>query len=308
MKVVFMGTPDFAVPCLERLITDGENVVGVFTQPDKPVGRKQVLTPSAVKVCAQNHNLPVFQPKTLKNGEALEIIKLLNPDLIVVTAYGKILPKEILDFPQFGCINIHASLLPKYRGSAPIQWCIINGDTVTGVTSMKMDEGLDTGDMLLKAELEIDENETAGELFDRLMVLGGEVLSETLISLRQGTLKPKKQDENEAVIIPMLDKSISPIDWNKSAFEIHNKVRGLNPWPVATFFLDDNRIKLYKTKIIKNIGGKAGEVAESEKRLVVSCGDENAVEIISLQPEGKKQMSAVDFLRGHKIPVGSILR
>lgn len=308
MNVIFMGTPDFAVPCLERLISDGEKVVGVFTQPDKPQGRKQVLTAPPVKLCAEKNGIPVFQPKSMRNGEALEIINSLNADLIVVTAYGKILPKEILESTKYGCINVHASLLPKYRGSAPIQWCVINGETETGVTSMQMDEGLDTGDMLLKSTIKIGENETAGELYERLKVLGGEVLSETLLLLKQNKLNPIKQNEDEATIITMLDKSLSPIDWNKSAKEIHNKVRGLNPWPVATFMCEENRIKLYMAKVCGKSNAKAGEVVESEKSLVVACGDGNSLEILELQAEGKKRMSALDYLQGHKILIGTVLK
>lgn len=309
MKVVFMGTPDFAVPCLERLVSDGETIVGVFTNPDKPVGRKQIMTASEVKTAAERYGIPVFQPKTLRNGEALEILKKLKPDLIVVTAYGKILPKEILLLPQFGCINIHASLLPKYRGSAPIQWSVINGDAVTGVTSMKMDEGLDTGDILLKAETEIGENETAGELFDRLKMLGSEVLSETLMALRQGKLKPVKQDESKAVIISMLDKSLSPIDFNKSALEIHNKVRGLNPWPTATFEFENTKFKLWETRLTHASANKsAGEVVKSGQTLEICCGDGKTLELLTIQPEGKNKMSASDYLRGHRIPEGALLR
>jgi methionyl-tRNA formyltransferase len=308
MKIVFMGTPDFAVPCLEKLIETGEDVVGVFTQTDKPVGRKQVLTPSEVKVCAAEHNIPVFQPKTLRDGNALKTLKELNPDLIVVTAYGKILPEEIINFPKYGCINIHASLLPEYRGAAPIQWSIINGDSVTGVTSMQMDVGLDTGDIILQQETEIGENETAGELFDRLKFIGADVLKKTVELIKNGKVNRIKQDDEKATYVTQLDKSFSPVDFNNSATQIHNKVRGLNPWPVASFMIDNTRFKLWETRISKSTDRQSGTVIESGNRLVVSCGNGTSIELVTIQPEGKNKMSASDYLRGHSIPVGTKMR
>ena len=308
MRIVFMGTPDFAVPCLEKLIEMGEEVVGVFTQTDKPVGRKQILTPSAVKICALEHGIEVFQPKTLRDGSAVEILEKLKPELIVVTAYGKILPEQVINFPKYGCINIHASLLPKYRGAAPIQWSVINGDKVTGVTSMQMDVGLDTGDILLQCETEIGENETAGELFDRLKLLGADVLERTIADLKEGKLNPIKQDEEKATYVGQLDKSLSAIDFNKSALEIHNKVRGLNPWPAASFEVNGVRFKLWETRVSTATQKQAGTVIENEKRLVVACGNNTSIEIVTLQPEGKKRMFASDYLRGNKIPLGTVLR
>lgn len=307
MKIVFMGTPDFAVPCLEKLIDMGEQVVGVFTQTDKPVGRKQILTPSDVKVCSAGHNLPVFQPKTLRNGEALEILKTLNPDLIVVTAYGKILPEEIINFPKYGCVNIHASLLPKYRGAAPIQWSIINGDKITGVTSMQMDVGLDTGDIILQSETEIGENETAGELFDRLKIIGADVLEKTVNLIKNGEIKRIKQDDEKATYVTQLDKSFSPVDFNKTSTDIHNKVRGLNPWPVASFVFENTRFKLWETAVSGKTDNTPGTVIESNGKLVVACGENTSIELLKIQPEGKNKMSASDYLRGHKIEVGSVM-
>jgi methionyl-tRNA formyltransferase len=307
MRIVFMGTPDFAVPCLEKLLNMGEEVVGVFTQTDKPVGRKQILTPSEVKVFATEHSLPVFQPKTLRDGKALEILEELKPELIVVTAYGKILPKEIIDFPKYGCINIHASLLPAYRGAAPIQWSVINGDKKTGVTSMQMDVGLDTGDIIIQSETEIGENETAGELFDRLKFIGADVLEKTIGLIKNGELKRIKQDDEKATYVTQLDKSFSPVDFNKTALEIHNKVRGLNPWPVASSIMENQRFRLWETRVLGSTDKQAGCVIENENRLVVACGNNTSIELVTIQPEGKKKMAASDYLRGHKVLKGTIL-
>ena len=307
MRIVFMGTPDFAVPCLEKLIETGENVVGVFTQTDKPVGRKQILTPSDVKVCALAHNISVFQPKTLRDGKAFDILSELKPDLIVVTAYGKILPEEIINYPKYGCINIHASLLPQYRGAAPIQWSIINGDRVTGVTSMLMDVGLDTGDIILQQETEIGENETAGELFDRLKLIGADVLEKTIKLIESGNLKRIKQDDKKASYVTQLDKSFSPVDFNKTASDIHNKVRGLNPWPVASFMFENKRFKLWKTVVAGKTDEEPGTVISSGERLIVACGANTAIELLVIQPEGKNRMNASDYLRGHTIPSGTKL-
>ena len=300
-----MGTPDFAVPCLEKLIEMGEQVVGVFTQTDKPVGRKQVMTPSDVKVCAVKHGIPVFQPKTLRSGEALETLKQLNPELIVVTAYGKILPEEIINLPKYGCINIHASLLPEYRGAAPIQWSIINGDKVTGVTSMQMDVGLDTGDIILQSKTEIGENETAGELFDRLSLIGADTLEKTVNLIKEGKVKRIKQDDEKATYVTQLDKSFSPVDFNETADKIHNKVRGLNPWPSASFVLEGKRFKLWETRPSGKTDKKAGTVIESDGKLVVACKNSTSIELVTIQPEGKNKMSASDYLRGHKVEKGT---
>ncbi|MGN0491347.1 methionyl-tRNA formyltransferase [Ruminococcus sp.] len=304
MKIIYMGTPDFAVPALKALASSEHEVCAVFTQPDKPRGRKMILTPPDVKVCAQSLDIPVYQPESMKNGDALEIINQYNPDVIVVAAYGKILPKAVLDAPKFGCVNIHGSLLPKYRGAAPIQQSVLNGDKVTGITTMLMDVGLDTGDILLTEETEIGENETSGELFDRLAVLGGELILKTLSALEKGEITPQKQDESLATHTSKIDKSLCPIDFSKSASEVHNKVRGLNPWPVATTRICGKNVKVYSTKLCPK-SGKSGEVL-SIKPLVVACG-EKSVEILELQPEGKKRMTADAFLAGHKLEIGDII-
>lgn len=304
MKVVFMGTPDFAVPCLERLVSDGHDVAAVFTQPDKPKGRGYTLTPPPVKVCAMEHGIEVFQPKSMKDGEALEILKKIEPQLIAVVAFGKILPKEILDLPPYGCINVHGSLLPKYRGAAPIQWSVLNGDKITGITTMYMDVGLDTGDMLLKSETEIGENETSGELYDRMKVMGADLLSETIKKLEDGTVTRTKQKDEESSYASMLDKSMCRIDWNQSADKVHNKVRGLSPWPVAVAELNGKKVKIHKT-LLNGVSGKKGDCGEiiSLNPFVVACSD-GAVEILELQLEGKKRMNSKDFLMGHRLNVG----
>lgn len=308
MDIVFMGTPEFAVPCLQRLIDDGHNVKGVFTQPDKPKGRGHKMQFPPVKECAVNAGIPVYQPTKMRDGEALSVIEMLNPELIIVVAYGKLLPKEILDFPRYGCINMHASLLPRYRGAAPIQWCVINGEKESGVTAMQMDVGLDTGDMLLTKTVSIGENETAGELHDELSLLGAQVMAETIDLLLKGELIPEKQDDEKSNYAPMLTKDLCPINWNESALSIHNKVRGLSPWPVATAKLGEKTIKIHKTIISDKSNGQPGEVIVSDKKLVVSCGESTSIEIVVLQTEGKKAMKASDFLRGNPIEVGTILK
>lgn len=308
MDIVFMGTPEFAVPCLERLISDGHNVKGVFTQPDKPKGRGHKMQFPPVKECALAGGIPVYQPLKMRDDEALNILRELNPELIIVVAYGKILPKEILDFPKYGCVNMHASVLPSYRGAAPIQWCVLNGEKISGVTAMQMDVGLDTGDMLLTKTVEIGENETAGELHDKLSKLAAQVMSETIGLILTNSLKPVKQNDEDSNYAPMLTKELCPIDWNEDAMAVHNKVRGLSPWPVATAKFNDKSIKIHKTLIVDNYSGKPGEVIVSDKKLVVGCGNSTAVEIQVLQLEGKKAMCAADFLRGNPIPKGTFLR
>ncbi len=300
-----MGTPDFAVPALEKLAQSPDyTVAAVFTQPDKPKGRKMVMTPPDVKVCAEKLGIPVFQPSSMRSEEAYNSLKELNPDVIVVAAYGQILPKAVLDLPRFGCVNIHGSLLPKYRGAAPIQQSVLDGEKVTGVTTMLMDVGLDTGDILLKAETEIGENETAGELFDRLAVLGGELIIETLDKLKKGEITPQKQDESLATHTSKITKDLCPIDFNKSAYEVHNKVRGLNPWPVAVTEIAGKTVKVYSSRV-SDMSGAAGTIL-SLKPFVVACGDKS-VELIEIQPQGKKRMTAQAFLAGHKLNIGDKL-
>lgn len=300
MKIIFMGTPDFAVPCLESLIQAGHEIAAVFTQPDKPRGRKMVMTPPEVKVCALEHGLTVYQPKTLRDGEALEIIQKIDPECIVVAAYGKILPKEILDLPKYGCINVHGSLLPKYRGSAPIQWSVINGDSETGVTIMQMAEGVDTGDMLYQKAIPINIDDTAESMFNKLSDLGGEMIAEALDMLEKGDLTAEKQDEALATHAPMLDKSISEIDWHKPALEVHNLVRGLYSWPIAQTTLHGKKLKIYRTSLGKG-NGEAGSVIATDP-LTIACSD-GAVVIEELQLEGKKRMDAKTFLIGHPLTV-----
>ena len=307
MRVVYMGTPDFAVKPLEALISNNYEVVGVFTQPDKPVGRKAVLTPPPVKVVAENNNIPVFQPDSLKNGEGVRILETLKPDVVIVVAYGKILPKDFLAFAKYGCINIHSSILPEYRGAAPIQWSVLDGKEFAGVTSMKMNEGLDTGDILLVEKTKIQENETSGDLYERLTVLGADVLLKTLEAIKNNSLNPQKQDDSKSSYAKMLDKSLSKIDWNLSAQEVHNKIRGLDPWPVALTRFDDKNLKLFRSRLLNEEYNKsAGTVIKSKDGIVVVCGDKKAVLITEVQLEGKKRMSASDFSRGANLSDGMI--
>ncbi len=305
MKVVFMGTPDFAVPTLKKLIDKKYEVVSVFTQPDKPKGRGHKMQFPPVKELALENNIEVFQPTTLKDEAVVNLIKEQNPEVIVVAAYGKILPESILNIPNYGCINVHGSLLPKYRGAAPIQWSVLNGDKVTGVTTMYMGKGLDTGDMLLKKEVEILPNETAGELFDRLSVIGADLLTDTLDALVNNTVTPQKQDENESSYAPMITKALSPIDWNESALEIHNQVRGLNPWPCASSHFGKKAIKIHRTKVIDG-KGQAGKLFVNNKHLCVYCG-ESALQLLEVQLENGKRMTGDAFLVGHPINDDSCL-
>ena len=300
MRIVFMGTPSFAVPCLEELIKCGHDVIGVFTQPDKPVGRKRIITPPEVKVKAIENSIDVYQPDSLKDESVFQLIEKLCPELIVVVAYGKILPKRILDFPKYGCINIHGSLLPKLRGAAPIQWSVINGDEYAGVTSMRMDEGLDTGDMILQNRVEILPDETVGELYDRLSFLGAKTLIQTIELIEKGDVKYEKQDDSVSTYAPLLNKEMSVIDWNDESLIIHNKIRGLYSWPVAHTFYNGKKMKILKAKPCEGMNGKPGLIIESNKRLIVACGS-GSLEILSLQLEGKKAMDASAFLSGNKI-------
>ncbi len=306
-----MGTPDFAVKPLEAIIESGENVMAVFTQPDKPKGRGFKLLPTPVKQSALSHNIPVYQPLSLKKGddaaEAEKIMRELAPDLIVVAAYGKILPKTILDLPKYGCINIHASLLPKYRGAAPIQRVILNGETETGITAMQMAEGLDTGDMLMKISTPIGENETASELFERLSDLGAKLIVDTIKAVKSGSITPVKQDDSLSSYAEMIDKSMCFTDFSLTAAEVHNHIRGLSSSPCAVAYLNGKRIKIYHSELVKNVGGQPGEIVNVND-FTVSCGDGNGVKLAEIQGEGGKRMKAADFLRGNKIEKGTFLK
>ena len=305
MKLIFMGTPDFAVPSLERLLADGHTVSLVVTQPDKPVGRKQILTPPAVKVCAEANGLPVYQPASMRTQETYDRLAEEQADAIIVVAYGKILPKPILDLTPGGCINVHGSLLPRYRGAAPVQWAVINGDPEAGVTTMLLDEGVDTGAMLLKLSRPLDDTVTGGELFDLLAADGAELLSQTLDQLQAGTLKPIPQPEEGACYASMLDKSMCPLDWQKPARTLHNQVRGMNPWPVATCRVDGKTMKVHVTRLGESTNQPAGTVV-AVSPLTVACGDGNTLILDEIQAEGSRRMAALDYLRGHPVAVGTI--
>lgn len=312
MNIIFMGTPDFAVPCLKALIDNGENVMAVFTQPDKPKGRGYKLTPPPVKEVALTHNIPVYQPISLKKGEdaekSLKVINEFAPDLIIVVAYGKILPKTILDTPKYHCINVHASLLPKYRGAGPIQWSVLNGEKVTGVTTMLMADGIDTGDMLLSKSLEIGENETASELHDRLSDLGAELLLETVSCVKSGNITPVPQDASMSTHAPMLTKDMCPIDFSKSAQEVHNHIRGLSAFPCATAVLDGKRLKVYRSEIVNGLtSNRAPGTVVQSKDFTVVCGDGRCVRFTEIQAEGGKRMLTADYLRGKPINEGNVL-
>lgn len=304
MRIVFMGTPDFADISLKRLLREEYEVRAVFTQPDKPVGRKQVLTPPKTKVTAKACGIEVYQPRSLKTAEIEGTFKEFAPDLIVVVAYGKILPKEILECPRLGCVNVHASLLPKYRGAAPIQWSIIKGEEETGVTTMLMDEGMDTGDILLKESIKIEENETSGELFERLADIGAELLIKTIKGLETDSIIPLKQPEG-ASYAPMLDKSIAKIDFTKTSNEVHNLIRGLNPWPIAYTEVEKKKLKIYRSKISGETNGKPGEILNLSP-FIVCCGKGTSIELKEVQLEGKKKMGTDEFINGFKLKKGMI--
>lgn len=308
MRIVFMGTPDFAVETLKEIIASKHECIGVYTQPDRRSGRGKKVHFSPVKEIAVEAGIPVYQPRKIKESEHVEELKGLNPDLIVVVAYGQILSQEILDIPKFGCINVHASLLPKYRGAAPIHWAIIDGEKETGVTTMQMDIGLDTGDMLLKGKIDITENMTMGELHDELAAIGGKLLIDTLDKLEDGSLEPEKQEDSQSNYAPMLGKDDEKIDWNKTSEEIHNKIRGMNPWPGVHSYLNGKRIKFNSSQIvdIESAGENVGEIVEiNSDGLVVQC-KKGSILIKKLQPEGKKSMHARDFANGYKISENEI--
>ena len=305
MRIVFMGTPDFASASLKKLIDERFDVVGVFTQPDKPKGRGMELCASPVKELALENGLPVFQPVKMRDGTALAQIKTLEPDILVVVAYGRILPDDILAVPKYGAINVHGSLLPKYRGAAPIQWAVLNGDKITGVTTMYLASEMDTGDIIYTAETEIGEYETSGELFDRLKDMGAELLVKTLRDIDAGTAPRAPQDHSKASYVTMLDKSICPIDWNKTPREVLKHIYGLQPWPVATMELEGKTVRVFAAKYTDGKTEKVpGAVVSTDKGgLEIACADGETLLITELQAPGKKRMGAEDYLRGHQIKV-----
>lgn len=300
MRVVFMGTPDIAAACLEKIIADGFEVAGVYTQPDRPKGRGMKMMFSPVKEVAMANALPVFQPESFREKETVEQLRSLAPDVIAVVAYGRLLPQSVLDIPPKGCVNIHASLLPAYRGSAPYQWAVLDGLKETGVSAQYMALKMDAGDVIDFAKTPIGPDETAGELLDRLAVLGADLLSKTLGRLSQGPVVAEKQDENMVSYAPMLDKTMCPIDWTKSAQQVHDHVRGLHPWPVATAEIGGTRFKIHSTAIVDGCGKPGTILGLTKTGLRVACGT-GAVEIRQLQAEGGKRMAAPDYFRGHPL-------
>ena len=296
-RVIFMGTPDFAVPCLARLV-EISDVVAVVTQPDRPKGRGLKLLPLPVKAFAQEHGIAVYQPVRVKAPDFVDVLRGLAPDLIVVVAFGQILSKEILSLPPLGCINVHASLLPRYRGAAPMQWAIVRGEKETGVTTMFMDEGLDTGDMLMRETLPLTQAMTAAELHDAMMKLGADVLEKTLFSLSEGTLKRTPQDDALSTYAPLLDKEVGRINWKKSAQEIHDLVRGLNSWPGAYTMLAGQKFKIWRTRLAEGTAEPGEIVSVTKQGLLVGTG-EGMLEILELQAPSKKKMAAGDYVRGH---------
>lgn len=300
MRIVFMGTPDIAATCLKRLLEDGHNVVAVYTQPDRPKGRGMKMVYSPVKEVALAANLPVHQPEHFRDPEVVEELKQDAPDAIAVVAYGRILPQAVLNIPEKGCVNIHASLLPAYRGSAPYQWAVLDGQKETGVTAQYMALQMDAGDIIDVAKTPIYPDETAGELLDRLAVLGAELLSQTMGKLEAGTAQRTPQDEAKVTYAPMLDKTLCPIDWTKTAQQVHDHVRGLHPWPVATAEIGGTRFKIHSTAIVEGSGEPGTLLKMTKTGLQVACG-EGAVEIRQLQAEGGKRMAAPDYFRGHPL-------
>ena len=308
MKIVFMGTPDIAVPCLQKIIDEKYEILGVVTQPDKPKGRGKKLGMSPVKELAIENNIPVYQPIKARDKEFIDKIKSLNPDVIVVVAFGQILPKEILEIPKLGCINVHVSLLPKYRGAAPINWVIINGEEKTGVTTMYMDEGLDTGDMILKTEVNLDENITAGELHDKMMNIGAETLKETLRLIEEGNAPREVQNHEEFSYAPIMNKSLGNIDFSKSAREIHNLVRGVNPWPSAYTIYNDVIMKVWKTKVLDEKSTKdVGTIIDVSKDGIKVSTIDNVLLIEEIQMPNKKRMLVGEYIKGNTIETGLVL-
>ncbi len=309
MRILFMGTPDFAVPCLEALTKSGHTVCGVVSQPDKPAGRGHKLTPPPVKVAAVDAGIEVLQPVSLKDGAFEEDLKRLDPEMIIVVAYGKILPEYILNYPKYGCINMHASLLPKYRGAGPIQWAVVNGEKKTGITSMMMEKGLDTGDMLMKCETKIGEYETADELHDRLKVMGAELMLKTIAAAEKGELEPEKQNDDLSSYAPMINKDTAKIDWNKSADEIIHLIYGMNSWPVAHTLYEGTRLRVYKAvRGNSGVRGEAGTIVSvSNEGIEVVCADGATIVLTEVQFEGSRAMTVREYLNGHTVSRGAVL-
>ncbi len=306
MRIVFMGTPDFSVPCLEKLIEENYDVAGVVTQPDRPKGRKREMTPPPVKIAAQKHGIEVFQPEKIKDADAVSRVLAWQPDLIVTAAYGQVIPSAILDAPRYGCINVHASLLPKYRGGAPIHRAIIEGEAETGITIMYMVEKLDAGDILTQEKVRIEETDTVGTLHDKLSRVGADLLIRTIPPLVRGELTPIPQNEEESTFAPNIRREDEKINWNRSATEIYNQIRGLNPWPVAFTSWQGKVLKIWEAEltpsdVLANLsvsGSKPGEILSvSEEGIIVKTG-EGAITLKELQPEGKRRMTVSDFVRG----------
>ncbi|GKZ02886.1 methionyl-tRNA formyltransferase [Paraclostridium bifermentans] len=308
MKIVFMGTPEFAVPCLQKIIDEGHEVVAVVTQPDKPKGRGKKLAMPPVKELALKYDIPVYQPLKAMEESFVDTLKEMNPELIVVVAFGQILPKSILDIPKYGCVNVHASLLPRYRGAAPLNWVIINGEEKTGVTTMYMDEGLDTGDMILKSEIPLDDEITAGELHDKMMIDGAKVLKETIDLIEKGEAPREKQSNEDTCYSPIMNKSLGNIDWKKSAIDIHNLVRGINPWPSAYTTYEGQTMKIWKTKVIdKNSDKDPGTIISVDKEGINVSTSEGILQIKEIQMAGKKRMEVPEYIKGNNINTDIIL-
>lgn len=309
MNIMFMGTPEFAIPSLEALYKAGHNVCCVITQPDKPRGRGHKMAHPPVYDCAASHGTKVYQPQSLKKEEFEEILLAENPELIAVVAYGKILPEYVLDYPKYGCINVHGSLLPKYRGAAPMQWCIINGEKKTGITTMYMEKGLDTGDMLMKSEIDILPDDTYETIHDKLNVLGAELLVATVEQLKAGTAVREKQDDSESCYSPMIDKQTARIDWTKNAQDINNLIRGLYPFPRAYSYLDGKILKIEKAVAISSDSSlNCGTVIDCDsKSFTVQCGENTALTVLKMQIEGKKSMDVSSYFLGNKIDKGTLL-
>ncbi|HIZ41052.1 MAG TPA: methionyl-tRNA formyltransferase [Candidatus Gemmiger excrementigallinarum] len=306
MKILFMGTPDIAADSLAALIAAGHEICAVFTRRDKPVGRKQILTAPPVKQLAEQHGIPVYQPRTLRDGSSDDVIRELAPDIIVVVAYGCIIPPQLLHVARYGCINLHVSLLPKYRGSAPIQWAVLNGDRCTGVSIMQLDEGLDTGDVLMVEPVDIDPEETSGQLFDRVSAVGAKTLVQALEKLQAGQLKPEPQQHEMATMAPPLTKDMARFDFTQSAAHIHNWVRGMNPWPVAWFEQEGKRIKVLECRMAKAGDSAAPGTVLALKPLTIACG-EGAVELLTVTPEGGKPMAGTAWAAGRRLKAGDSL-